>query len=253
MSDCLDQLTRTVEALAQEVSALGTCECDLDESLPCELHSVTLAQYEGSSARSADQLVSVELDELVAIACHGVDATPCADIADCAAAVLDDDSLSVWRDYGAALAQLDPFTSWIDDRELADSARELAESLESDLPEDVRTLHDDGFTLYRITGGPLLEGDESDDPIGAWIDSNALEVYATAQVTPDSLDLRTVVIVTGIGGPHVEVTFDLCSSYCRATVEGFWGSDHITRTVEASDPLASWINGYAETLEEVTR
>jgi hypothetical protein len=71
------------------------------------------------------------------------------------------------------------------------------------------------------------EGDLSADP-GELLDflfESVLEIYGNARVTADTVDVRGVVVVTGVGGPHLE--FEV-SYNGDVEVRGYWGRDRIT-------------------------
>jgi hypothetical protein len=85
------------------------------------------------------------------------------------------------------------------------------------------------------------------------IDDAALEVYVTARISHDAgIAPESLTIVTGTGGPHVELVVNL-NSWAPVTTEahGHWGSDHVVRHGFASPELASWVETYVETLESV--
>lgn len=114
------------------------CECS-DEFGPCESHGTVLAQRAGASSRSADELVNVFLHD-------ALDIQP---------DVLSPYGVDVLARMDAALAELDPFTSWIEDVDLADEAREVAWQVESAL--DAWTIWDDGYIIVRpSTDCPLV-------------------------------------------------------------------------------------------------
>lgn len=76
-----------------------------------------------------------------------------------------------------------------------------------------------------------------------------LDAWATARVTPNAEpDIRAVTVLVTFGGPNVEVTWDAASEL--VTAEGWWGSDHVTRTLFgiAADAFAAWASDYAEGL-----
>lgn len=138
------------------------CDCDTTEYLPCELHAETLAQRDGSASRSADQLACLAVRELARVACehrnpgHAHDDEPNG----CERLTLPNgpDDVATLELVEMETSR-DPFTSWADDRDAADAVREMCDELERDLPAGIVAHWDDGFTLWRITGGPLA-GDE---------------------------------------------------------------------------------------------
>lgn len=117
------------------------CECSEDYG-PCEQHSDVLAQRVGASNRSADELVLVFLDDAEGI---------------------DPDVLSPYGRDVRERAQADLAShggSWLDDHELADELRSVMEQVESYLggyDDPIYVIWDDGYVIYKITGGPLLD------------------------------------------------------------------------------------------------
>lgn len=66
------------------------------------------------------------------------------------------------------------------------------------------------------------------------LDIIALEVYANARVDMDGdTTINEIVVVTGIGGPHVE--FAVSDSGIFA--QGWWGSDHADKRASGATPL----------------
>jgi hypothetical protein len=161
--DCLSRGIRC--GSCEDVIVEPSCDCDTTEYLPCEQHAETLAQWNGSSSRSADQLNCIAVRELVRVSCehrnpghdHDHD-TSLSGVHGCESLVLSDDDLAALLTVERETSS-DPFTSWADDRDAADAVREMCDELERDLPAGVVAHWDDGFALWRITGGPLLACD----------------------------------------------------------------------------------------------
>lgn len=108
------------------------CECS-DEYGPCEDHGTVLAQYEGASTRTADELTYIYVLECFTIL--GQDLTPVAqEIMDAVAAAGGD---SGWIDTGNQDA----------DAELSDALRDLAWQMESTI--GAWTFWDDGFRIVE--------------------------------------------------------------------------------------------------------
>lgn len=135
------------------VGRFWVCDCSEDYG-PCATHSEEIAQRVGSSNRSADELCAVFVsDALAALQDAGYD-FPRADWEDIDAlrAMLDKpsswdgswlDSEKIWRDdYGVSLADA---MRDICDRTLTDALGTVGLSVS----------WDDGYRIYRLTGGPL--------------------------------------------------------------------------------------------------
>lgn len=113
--------------------------CDCTDEGPCEEHCEILAQRVGASNRSADELCVTYLYDALSI---------------------DPDVLSpygrdVLRAADADLQASGPFTSWLEDPDLADELRDVVHQVESDL--GLWTIWDDGYVILRLTGGPYFE------------------------------------------------------------------------------------------------
>lgn len=127
---------------------MTTCYCDPDEMLPCEQHMVVLAQREGASARTGDELASVLVHDAVGL---GVVLSPWGQ--DLHARY--DENLDAHRRYGVA---------WLDgeDREyLVEDMTTLVNQVETDLltmDEPIYVHWDDGYVAFRLTDDcPLRE------------------------------------------------------------------------------------------------
>lgn len=124
------------------------------------------------------------------------------------------------------------------------SASDLDEAGIDDLDE-----YDEDDPAHDVIHQALATYGVRSDEVGisAWTDG-VLEIYANARVSWDEVDIREVVLVTGTGGPHIEVVVDLNSSYDGFAVHGYWGSDHVV-VRGSSAPLTSYCEMYAENLE----
>lgn len=130
-----------------------TCDCSEDYG-PCEDHAEVLAQREGASTRTADDLVYVFLADVLAIGeARGWIAPNMlgkinADRLRTAEHHWSDDDL--WDDnYGVR---------WLkdqDDRDALYDDQMMAESLLGDL--GLSAWWEDGYVISRVTGGPLLD------------------------------------------------------------------------------------------------
>jgi hypothetical protein len=114
------------------------CECS-EEYGPCEEHGVVLAQREGGSTRTADEL-------------------SLAFIAD--ALDIDGEILSPYGRDVVARCEADLMRSlgqsrWLDDVELQDELASVAYQVEAAL--DAQVYWEDGYVISRVTGGPLSD------------------------------------------------------------------------------------------------
>lgn len=116
------------------------CMCS-DEYGPCELHCTVLVQRVGSSNRSADELCLVFLS----------------DAEDIQPGILSAKDKKLISAAEADLAASGPFTSWIDDVDLAQAIGDIVQETES-LLDDAWVIWDDGYTIVRPSADcPLLE------------------------------------------------------------------------------------------------
>lgn len=125
-----------------------TCDCDPDEMLPCEEHMVVLAQREGASARTGDELLSVWVHDAVFF--RGVELSPW--------------GRDLLSRYDAALESNRRFgVAWLPDgrqvlAEEMDTLRNQVEVSLALLDEPVYTHWDDGYIMYSLTEDcPLRE------------------------------------------------------------------------------------------------
>lgn len=123
------------------MTAPTDCDCS-EEYGPCETHCQQYAQRVGSSNRSADELMSVFLDDGAALLPE-TDRAPYLELA---------------TRVDAALESQGPFSSWLDDTDLAEEMRDAADRLESDLGSlGFWTFWEDGYVIVKPTGDcPLL-------------------------------------------------------------------------------------------------
>lgn len=120
------------------------CECS-EEFGPCELHLELFVSREGASLRTADELLSVFIDDAVTLGAglspYGKDIVFRAD---------------------AAMTVDGPMSNWLPDTEdgyeLRDALQTVANQMESELYTLGFSVYwDDGYRIIKITGGPLFE------------------------------------------------------------------------------------------------
>lgn len=111
-----------------------TCECS-EEYGPCEQHGNVLAQREGASSRTADELVYVYVLDCFAI----LEQEPTPVAADILRRVEED-----WENQDDTYGVL-----WIQDEELEDELRDLAHQMESTI--GAWTYWEDGFVIVEPT------------------------------------------------------------------------------------------------------
>ena len=77
-------------------------------------------------------------------------------------------------------------------------------------------------------------------PYDVWlaIENVVLEVYGTARIGADTIDMGSVTIVTGIGGPHTEIELTWKG---EATYRGYWASDKVEKWIGTYSALADTI------------
>lgn len=123
------------------------CECSEDWG-PCEEHCEVIAQREGASTRTADELCVVFIEDAVDL---GVELSPWGQDTYRAAV----DNLDANRSMGVAW-----FSDDEEGAELHDSVRGLVDQVENDLAtmdEGYSVWWEDGYVISRVTGGPLSE------------------------------------------------------------------------------------------------
>jgi hypothetical protein len=123
--------------------------------------------------------------------------------------------------------------------ETLDRIGRLLERCELIDPRDVADLADD-------YGGDVAEWVE--DPAGAWLAAAPLEVVELLERPLGGTAVnRGWRIVTGVGGPHVEVELRLGAADWYGSVRGYWGGDETAArllTVSAR-MLGDTLEGYA--------
>lgn len=116
------------------------CECS-EEYGPCENHGEELAQREGASVRTADELLAVFIGDV-----EGVIGRP----------IAEHDASAVAAEYWTAT---DNAGGWIDHDRFPDLAEALHDAAtygaEAALPAGAHVWWEDGYVISRITGGPL--------------------------------------------------------------------------------------------------
>ena len=125
------------------------CDCS-EEYGPCEEHGLVLAQREGASSRTADELLLVWCDD--------------------AAAIIGADALSPWgcdliaRAWRDAVTDGDHGCHWFSHGDAGDALRDELMTLHSQLESSLATMDEpaltfwnDGYVIVRIVGGPLAE------------------------------------------------------------------------------------------------
>jgi hypothetical protein len=109
-------------------------------------------------------------------------------------------------------------------------------------PRDVADLADD-------YGSDVAEWVE--DPAGAWLAAAPLEVVELLERPLGGTAVnRGWRIVTGVGGPHVEVALRVGAFGWRGTVRGYWGGDSAAAPLSsvAADSIGCVLEGYASDL-----
>lgn len=124
------------------------CDCSEDYG-PCEDHMEVYAQREGASTRTADDLVYVFLTDVLSCA-EDVDIRQGAEVD----LTRLHDSITYWGDDARWTDNMG--CRWVSDDEEAEIHDEMSvgENVLSDLGLSVSW--DDGYMIYRVTGGPLI-------------------------------------------------------------------------------------------------
>lgn len=128
----------------ETITVVEDCDCS-EEYGPCGEHSETLIRREGASTRTADDLARTFLHDAVSVGAelspYGRDVRNRADMA-----------LDANERLGVA---------WLPDdevgAELADELQSVVWQVESAMPDGLRVYWEDGYSIVRITGGPLAE------------------------------------------------------------------------------------------------
>ncbi len=106
------------------------CECS-EEYGPCERHGELLAQRDGASSRTADELTLVLIDDLISV---GAELSPWGkDIVEQAEAQLNDDPID---------------SRWLEDPDLVDALMDVADQAEAYVA-DLWVIRDDGYRIVR--------------------------------------------------------------------------------------------------------
>lgn len=116
------------------------CECSEDYG-PCEDHCIVLAQREGASTRTADELSYVLIMDV--IGASEADGLKRSDVLSPYGESVIEDVEKAWTDG----------SGWLDDRELADALYDVAHQVED--ASDYWIIHDDGYVMVKVTGGPF--------------------------------------------------------------------------------------------------
>lgn len=132
-----------LHALRAYVLAVQEMDCECSEEMgPCETDGEVMVMRAGASARTADDLLSVFIHDAVGLGFE----------------------LSVWgreflAEYDANLeANRSMGCAWLDDNngELSDAMGSLVSQVEAQLHGmEYAVFWEDGFSIYRVTGGPL--------------------------------------------------------------------------------------------------
>lgn len=121
------------------------CECSEDYG-PCEAHCIVLAQREGASVRTADELAAVYIGDVLSLIAEALDNEASA-------------ALSMARADAERYWAVCPNGGWVpiddEDYSLADALRDSVMVCETYAPG--WTFWDDGFRIVRVTGGPLID------------------------------------------------------------------------------------------------
>jgi hypothetical protein len=115
------------------------CECSEDFG-PCEQHSEVLAQREGAAVRTADELAAIFIGDVEAL-------RPTVRVYEA--------DFETARDVAAEYWEQNPNGGWAEP-ELSEALSDSIYAGEWMLAElGLSVYWDDGFVIYRITGGPL--------------------------------------------------------------------------------------------------
>ena len=118
------------------------CECS-EEYGPCEQHSELFASREGSSLRTADELLSVFIDDAVSL---GAELSPY--------------GKDILLRADAAMQVSGPMSNWLPDTEEGYEFRDALQTVANQVETELYTLGysvywEDGYRIVKITGGPL--------------------------------------------------------------------------------------------------
>lgn len=124
-------------------------DCDCTEEFgPCEQHSELFVSREGASLRTADELLTVFLNDAkdlgAELSPYGQDVLTRADAA--------------LMEYAKENVS---FSAWLDDAELQDELATVVSQLETELYTLGYSIYwEDGYRIVKITGGPFKEDGE---------------------------------------------------------------------------------------------
>lgn len=127
-----------------------------------------------------------------------------------------------------------------------DAARDLVDALDDiDQLDDIDDLTDEARGVLSDHGIEEIDDRDPAELFDDLIENAALEIYGNARLDHHGIDLSGIVVVTGIGGPHVE--FEV-SHTGGVEIRGYWGSDRVTRWTRAAfgDRLAEAIGGWEQ-------
>lgn len=112
------------------------CGCSWEMG-PCEGHAEVLVQREGAHSRTGDELIMCFIDDAMSLG-----------------AELSAFGRAIYDDACVALGE----SRWIEDDDLAEALQDLAGQVEcGEMPDDSFVVWDDGFIVYKLIGGPLLD------------------------------------------------------------------------------------------------
>lgn len=120
------------------------CECSEDYG-PCEEHGIVLAQREGASLRTADELAAVYIGDVLSLIDNAANEASAA--------------LSTARANAERYWAVCPNGGWApfddDDYSLGEALQDSVTACETYAPG--WTFWNDGFRIVRVTGGPLID------------------------------------------------------------------------------------------------
>jgi len=136
------------------MSGATDCECSEDYG-PCSDHSEVLAQREGASTRTADELLAVFIGDVSDILGRRITERDASDVADAYWTVTDNAGGWIDHDHSPVVIGTDVEATSMDvlGEALRDAATYGAEGALSDVGAVV--WWDDGYVISRTIGGPL--------------------------------------------------------------------------------------------------
>lgn len=125
---------------------MENCDCSEDFG-PCEQHCEVLVSREGASLRTSDELLSVFIEDAVALG-----------------AALSPYGKDIQFRADAAMYVPGPMSNWLPDNEEGYELRDALQTVANQVETELYTLGysvywEDGYQIVRITGGPLAEED----------------------------------------------------------------------------------------------